>query len=154
MGVSSTSFKKGHPFIKGGEKGWFKKGSQINVGRKRDPAKDTKRVTSWFKTRQFKPNRIEEYLINLINLAGLPYKFVGDGQLIILNKCPDFVNVNGQKKIIEIAGNYWHTPEKMQVKEKVYSEFGYKTLVLWESDIRQMTENQIIEKIKQFDGGD
>lgn len=66
------------------------------------------------------------------------WKFVGDGQLIIAGKCPDFVNVNGQKKIIELFGDYWHKGQNPKARIAVFKPFGYKTLVVWEHELRNV----------------
>lgn len=88
---------------------------------------------------QIKPNKSETKLGDLLNkLYPNEWKFVGDGQLIIGNKCPDFVNINGQKKIIELFGNYWHKGEDPKDRIKVFKPFGYKTLVIWESELRDV----------------
>jgi len=50
-------------------------------------------------------------------------------------KFPDFVNVNGQKKVIEVFGDYWHEFKEVQEKKDYYAQFGYKTLVLWDHEI-------------------
>ena len=52
-------------------------------------------------------NKKESLLLNQLNLLyPNEWRFVGCGELIINGKCPDFVNINGQKKIIELFGDY------------------------------------------------
>lgn len=41
-------------------------------------------------------------LQTIINKYKLPYKFVGDGKFFIERKNPDFININGEKKAIEV----------------------------------------------------
>ncbi len=65
------------------------------------------------------------------------WKFVGDGQLIIAGKCPDFVNVNGKKLLIELFGDYWHKDDNPQDRIDVFTPFGYRTLVIWESELKE-----------------
>lgn len=94
--------------------------------------------------RENKPNKAELRLLDLLNsLCPNEYKYVGDGQVIIAGKCPDFINVNGQKKIIELFGDYWHRGEDPKDRAKIFKPFGYKTLVIWESELKN------IEKIKR-----
>jgi very-short-patch-repair endonuclease len=93
------------------------------------------------------PNKPEQKLISFFKKNNLPYKFVGDGKLIISGKCPDFVNCNGQKKIIELFGDYWHSKqitgnkknqEEFQ-RKALFKEFGFTTLIIWEHELRDIT---------------
>jgi len=79
----------------------------------------------------FKHNiSIAQYKENFPN----EWKYAGDGSLIIRGKCPDFVNVNGRKLIIEVFGDYWHSEERvgknskehMQDRINIFSVVGYK----------------------------
>lgn len=64
------------------------------------------------------------------------YRFVGDGSFWIGGKNPDFINVNGQKKIIEMFGDYWHSREvtgtskrsHLQERIKHFAKYGFKDL--------------------------
>ena len=102
------------------------------------------------------PNKPEKIVDSVLTELKLPYKFVGDGQIIIHGKCPDFINCNGQKKIIEVFGDYWHR-EKKNLKfhqtEKgtrtIYRKYGYQTLVVWESELVNI--EKVKEKILEFD---
>jgi len=100
------------------------------------------------KALKLKPNRPEIELSKILNiLYPNEYKFVGDGQIIIDGFNPDFINCNGQKKIIEHYGDYWHN--KPGAKEKdlrrinTYTKHGYKTLIIWEHELEK------IEEVKQ-----
>ena len=98
---------------------------------------------------KIKPNKPELKLNNVLDkLYPNEWKFVGDGQLIINGKCPDFVNVNGQKKIIELWGDYWHEGQNPEDRKKVFEPFGYKTLVIWESELKKM--NRLEFRIHKF----
>jgi len=77
------------------------------------------------------------------------YKYIGDGKVWIAGKNPDFINVNGQKKIVELFGNFWHgekyrliafgdnssNKEHEQQRIKHFAKYGYKTLIVWESEL-------------------
>jgi hypothetical protein len=89
------------------------------------------------------PNKLELELLNTLNeMFPGEYKFVGDGQVIIDGKVPDFININGQKKIIELFGDYWHRDEDPEDRAKIFRPFGYETLVIWEHELKD------IEKVK------
>ena len=74
----------------------------------------------------------------IINNLNLPYKFVGNGEFFIGRKCPDFINVNGQKIAIEV----YYRKHKLQ--------FRNKTIEQWQHE-RQEIFNQYGWKIEFFD---
>jgi len=114
--------------------------------------KDPEYVAKQMKSRGVKPNKLELSLEKFLNeLQPNEWKYVGDGQLIIGGKCPDFVNINGQKKIIELWGSYWHEGQNPEDRMKVFEPFGYKTLVVWESELKDM--NILKNRIEDFYNG-
>jgi len=116
-----------------------------------DPEKVAVMMANMLKARQKKPNRLEErFQIFLDKHFPNAWRYVGDGGLIISGKCPDFVNVNGRKQIIEIFGDYWHQGEDEQGRIKIFENYGFDTLVLWESEINLMTEEEMVKCIEQF----
>lgn len=53
---------------------------------------------------KLKPNKPEKLLNKLLQkLLPNEYKFVGDGKVILGSFCPDFIDISGQKKIIELS---------------------------------------------------
>lgn len=82
------------------------------------------------------PNKSEMKLMGILD-AMYPgeWKYVGDGQLLIAGKCPDFVNVNGQKKIIELYGERWHANNDPQDRINIFKPYGYDTLVVWAKEL-------------------
>jgi very-short-patch-repair endonuclease len=65
------------------------------------------------------------------------YKFVGDGEVIIAGKCPDFINVNGKKKIIEFNCEYWHKDHLKDARRaKLFKRYGYQTLFIWDRELK------------------
>ena len=97
---------------------------------------DPKFCKKWFKAHSVLPNKLELRVQRWLNkMFPNEYKYVGDFQTFIGGKCPDFMNVNGQKKLIEVFGDYWHQDDDPQKRIDHFSEYGFKTLVLWESDI-------------------
>lgn len=116
-----------------------------------------------------KPNKKEIILLNIINtLLPNEYKFVGDGQVILNRFCPDFINVNGQKKIIEFFGDFWHANplkykandimyrglrakdiwERNKKRLKIYKKLGYNTLIIWENELNDI--NKVRNNIEDF----
>lgn len=98
-------------------------------------------------------NKKERYL-NLLLRKMFPneYKYVGSGNLIINGFNPDFINCNGQKKIIELYGDYWHSrPEVIERDKrriKSYTELGYKTLIVQENELKD--KENLKTKILEF----
>lgn len=107
-------------------------------------------------SRQVRPNGAELFLDSILqNHFPDEWKYVGDGGLIISGLCPDFVNCNGKKKIIELFGEYWHLKKGKvkptgteEVRKKIFKELGYDTLFIWESEL--VDEQKLIEKIRSF----
>lgn len=100
-----------------------------------------------------KPNKPELQLQSLLNnLYPNDWQYVGDGKVILEGFCPDFINVNGKKQIIELNGDYWHNrqgaAEKDKRKVKAYKQLGYKTLTVWEHELKNV--NKLKNKIERF----
>lgn len=101
--------------------------------------------------KQTKPEILLEELLN--NILPGQYKFVGLGDFILAGKCPDFVNVNGQKKIIEMIGDNakWymnHSPEKLAARIALFAEHGYETLIVNASELKDI--DLLKQKIHEF----
>lgn len=96
-----------------------------------------------------RPNK-QELILNCILKTNFPkeWKYVGDGRIIIEGKNPDFINVNGKKAIIELFGERWHEPEEEQTRKEVFSKYGYKTLIIWQKELKNQVV--LVEKIKSF----
>jgi len=105
-----------------------------------------------------RPTKPERYVIELISKYGLPYRYVGDGSVLIGNLNPDFIHSNGEKKIIEVFGRVWHEmllrkgdyKRTEEGRKKIFSEKGYKTLILWDDELNDANEKNIIRKIAQL----
>lgn len=100
-----------------------------------------------------KINKPESLLNNLLNIClDREYKFIGDGKVIIDGFNPDFINTNGQKKIIELYGDYWHNRKEVKERDKrrikSYKKYGYKTLIFWEYELKE--PEHVIAKVIEF----
>ena len=102
-----------------------------------------------------RPTKPEKILIDIIEKYNFPFKYVGDGEVIINGFNPDFIN-ESHKLIIEVFGDYWHNPEicgwrqTEQCKKIVFGKVGYKMLVIWERELKQNSEGEISEKISSW----
>ncbi len=119
--------------------------SKMLKKRYQDPEYVKKMAKAW----NIKPNKPETLILNLLNnLYPGEWKYTGDFSFTINGKCPDFVNCNGQKKCIEFNGTYWHQNDIPGEREKIFAEFGYDTLIIWDTEMNDM--DSVIKKIKVF----
>ena len=95
-------------------------------------------------------NREKELEAILHSILPNEYKFVGDGKVIIAGKCPDFININGQKKIIELFGDYWHKDDNPEDRMHIFKPFGFDTLVIWEHELKNA--DRLKSRIYKFHG--
>lgn len=104
------------------------------------------------------PNKWELKASQLIEKAcPAQYKFVGDGTFMIGNYNPDFVNVNGQKKLIEVFGEYWHKGKGLRKWHQtelgrimLYNAFGFNCLILWANDLEKKSEEELVTLVRKF----
>lgn len=110
-----------------------------------------------------KPNKKEQFL-DLIIQSNFSNQFVYNTKTILNGHAPDWVNINGEKKVILFNGIYWHL-EKFQKKNpnytkqdeenrlnKPYEEIGFKVIHIWEDELKN--PQNIILKIKNFTRGE
>lgn len=92
---------------------------------------------------------LEIKMQQIIQDNNLPYKFVGNGKFFIDNINPDFVNINGEKKAIEVYykqhkeqfsnGGYLGWKER---REKICKEYGWNMLFF---DVIQVNNQNVID---------
>lgn len=106
-----------------------------------------------------KPNRPERRVKKICKKFDLPFRYIGNRQKFIGDLNPDFIHNNGSKKVIEIFSIYhkpsespydvaWHQTEFG--RKAYFSQFGYETLILWTSEMKEMSDEEIKRKIKTF----
>jgi len=114
-------------------------------------------VAKQMKSRHVKPNKPEKFLTKLLQkLFPNQWKYVGSGDFILGGKCPDFINVNGQKKIIELFGDYWHSEEvtgrteeeEERQRKDLFAKYGFQTLVIWEHELKDIS--RIVSRFMEF----
>lgn len=95
----------------------------------------TKRVSASRKANACRPSEPERYLDNYLQKK-YPNEWAYNGGMeqgvLIGNKIPDFVNINGKKEVIEVFGIYWHSPEEVEEKKAHYKKYGFDCKVIWE----------------------
>lgn len=105
-------------------------------------------VNKQLKSRAIKPNGAETIVLNVLNdVYPNEWKYTGDFSFTVDGKSPDFTNISGQNKLIELFGDYWHKGENPQDRINIFKPFGWDTLVIWESELKDVEtlKNKIIE---------
>ena len=85
--------------------------------------------------------KFEEIFLEL----NLPYKFVGNGDFIMEGKCPDFININGQKIAIEVY--YRRHKDKFsggiemwkQNRLNIFDRYGWKLIFMDETESNKLS---------------
>ena len=115
-------------------------------------------LANLLRSQNIKPTKPEICLENILEKFFPKYEYTGDFSYLIGRKNPDFINnVNGQKKIIEMFGDYWHSKtrtgrtKKQEENQRIkhFAKHGYKTLIIWESELKNI--EKVIQKIQMFD---
>jgi hypothetical protein len=80
---------------------------------------------------------LEIKIQKVIDKYKLPYKFVGNGEFFIERKNPDFINVNDEKKAIEV---YYERQKNefrnggalgwMQERKNIFGKYGWKIIFI------------------------
>ncbi len=118
-------------------------------------------IKKWIRGNRQKPNKKEQFLDNLIQ-SNFPKQFRLNvkGYKVINGKIPDWIDYNGQKKVILHNGLYWHlyklqkknpglTKEQVEEKEKeFYEKEEFKVLHIWEDELDNV--DRLKRKIKKF----
>jgi len=95
------------------------------------------------------PNKPETHLSSVLSNRYLgKMKYTGDYSFTIGGKCPDFISTNGQKKIIELYGDYWHRNDDPQDRIDLFKQYGYDTLIIWEHELKDM--DKLYVKLDEF----
>jgi len=101
------------------------------------------------KSRRKFVNKPEKLLMSLFREHNLPIFYTGSGEQLFFidGNCPDW-KVEGQKKVIEYCGVYWHTKEEIEKRKELFSKEGYETLIIWEGEEKDISK--LLEKVKDF----
>ncbi len=96
-------------------------------------------------------NRCERQLLSFLELL-FPgqWTFVGNGQLIVADRCPDFVHTS-KMLLIEFFGNYRHREDEVEPRKKLFQDQGYSTLVVWEDDLLDL--KALAQTLREFTNG-
>jgi hypothetical protein len=89
-------------------------------------------------------------------MFGNAYKYTGDGTLWIDGMNPDFAATKGERKLIEMFGNYWHSKrvtglskkEHRKQRQLRFAKEGYLCCVVWEKELDDL--QKLKQKLKRF----
>jgi len=122
----------------------------------KNPEWKSRWIERFMSAQNVRPNSLELKILGIAQRHNLPLKYVGNGQVVIGGKCPDFIDNNGQKKIIEVFGEYWHRRKGIPWHQteygtkKVYAQYGFACLILWENEIKSASEKCLLTKLQEF----
>lgn len=122
--------------------------AEISRKRWQEPGFRDKVVAGMIKAVQSEPNKSEQFLINFFKEHNLPFRYVGDDEFILGGKCPDFLNTDGRKQLIELFGAYWHPIFDVAERTELFKQFGFSLLIIWEDELRD-TE-RLLKKVRTF----
>ena len=127
---------------------------------------DSDYIKKVFDGLNMKPNA-QEKKVGAILQKHVPDEYAYNGDfscgITIGGKIPDFVNVNGEKIVIEVFGP-WHDEKYMREHfgdnipwkrtefgtKAIYSQFGFKCVVLWQDDLeREDADDFVLKKLKE-----
>ena len=118
--------------------------SAIHKAQWRDPEFTEKMM----KARRKKPNQAELRLQDILNRHyPSEWKFVGDGQVNLGGRFPDFININGKKELIELFGTYWHPLFDVAQRKEHYRQYGFRVAVIWEDELED--EGRLVKTLKR-----
>jgi len=134
VNTGKTRFKTGVPLSEQiGEKAEMIRQRRVRKTMKKkweDKDWAEKRVKQLLLAQSHKKSNLEISMSRILDKTfSEEWKYVGDFSCFIGGKCPDFINVNGQKKLIEVFGNFWHDKADEQKRIKHFAKYGFKTLV-------------------------
>lgn len=130
----------------------------------KNPKQREKRTRSYVRWRQETPNK-EEIFLNKLIQSNFPneWLFNVNAEVIFYYKyVPDWINVNGQKKVILHHGIFWHLIKERYLRknpnltrrdiekeeQKKYGKYGFTPCVVWEDELEH--PKQVVNKIKEF----
>ena len=117
-------------------------------------------VKKMFAGLRAKPNKFE-HRIDKILQKYIPGEWAYNGGcncgITIGGLVPDFVNINGRMQLIECFGDVFHDGtlnNSWKITEfgrkAIFSQHGYETLILWQSVVDKMSDDEIAEVVKEF----
>ena len=100
-----------------------------------------KSAAFWGRLAKQEPNNAEMTLFGIMNYLGLPYKYTGNGQYILMGHAPDFVHLTN-RKIVEFFGERWHSPSEEQERIDLFARADFQVLIVWQREIKPTSDHR------------
>ena len=120
-----------------------------------------RRIANILRAVSRRPTKPENRVMAIIKNYKLPFKYTGDGSFIVAGLNPDFVNCNGEKIAIEVFGDFWHNEKAHgqparteQGRKRIFGEYGWDLVVLWESKMKSLTDEELAHLISRGSKGE
>lgn len=106
-----------------------------------------------------KQNYPEEFMEAILNeVCPNEYEYVGTYKSLISGYSPDFINIKGRNKVIEVFGSYWHSYKKTKRcpieeilrRKDLFSSLEFESLIIWEHELVNGNIENVMDKIKEF----
>jgi len=125
------------------------------VSKQRPPRSGKKRKMNksaafWSRLARQEPNNAEMTLFGIMCYLEMKYRYTGNGQFILMGKCPDFVHLS-DRKIIELYGERWHQPEEEPARIALFARSEYHTLVVWQKELSPKNRKNLYQRLIDFD---
>lgn len=133
--IPKTAFKKG-VYTKA-----MRKGSLLGAKTVWSKENKEKQIKAILKGLIKRPTYLEKQMIDIIKRNNLPYKYTGNGTFLIGYKNPDFVNINGEKKLIEVGNVYHHQNNYENERRNHFAKYGWKSYIFIQD---HLDEKQIL----------
>lgn len=106
----------------------------------------------WLRTREVIKKALRRHPIsslelkfqNIIDKYQLPYRYVGNGQFLIERKNPDFININGEKKAVEVyARRHKEKLRNLSIekwkkeRQDIFTRYGWKLIFFDEVELNE-----------------
>lgn len=114
----------------------------------------------WLRTKEVIRKALRRHPISSLELKfqgivdkyQLPYKYVGNGQFFIEKKNPDFININGEKKAVEVYARI-HKEKLRGIKieewkkdrQEIFAKYGWEIVFF---DEVQLNEKNVLSALK------
>jgi len=90
------------------------------------------------------PSGPEQIFIDLCK----EFKYVGNGELTIDGKNPDFVSIKDEHKLIEIWGEYFKKGRNPKDLIDFYKVRGYQCIIIWASELRY--PDKVLARVQKY----
>ncbi|MEK6884559.1 MAG: NUMOD3 domain-containing DNA-binding protein [Nanoarchaeota archaeon] len=139
--------------IKTGKKHSEKTKKEMSIERKKrwqNPEYKEKHLKKILKGLMKRPTSFEKRIIDLCNRHSLPFKYVGNGEVLIGYKNPDFIETNGRKLLIEVYNNFHHKDDYENKRGTHFKKYGYDTIFIGEEEVlAENWEERCLNKINE-----